>query len=401
MKLAWGAKVSPLFRQRVIDISATLRCDPSYLMACMAFETGRTFRADIRNAAGSGATGLIQFMPSTAVDLGTTVDQLASLPPEEQLFFVYKYLKPYTGRLLTLADLYMAILMPSAIGNPEDSPIITDNRRREYVQNKGLDLNQDGNITKAEAASLVQRQYEAGMQPGNVWETDAQPAAPIEERSTEEEPIMGASLVTGLISSLIQQFSPLAQTKLSQELGRHTDAGTADQLTAGLMQVILQLTGNPKPAEATDAQKIAAVAQVQANPQLKEKVEQTALQQFQDAAPWLDKISQIELANRQVSIQAMDAAAKRAQGERWDMTPWLVAFAGGTATVVVLGLLGAILWQVGKEDDINVGLIGLAGPIIMAAIKVWQEIFAYRFDGTKDSAAQNAAMAAIASKEAK
>ena len=36
------------------------------LMAVMSFETGGTFNPNIRNAAGSGATGLIQFMPSTA-----------------------------------------------------------------------------------------------------------------------------------------------------------------------------------------------------------------------------------------------------------------------------------------------------------------------------------------------
>ena len=38
-------------------------------MAVMSFETGGTFDPGIRNAAGSGATGLIQFMPSTAAGL--------------------------------------------------------------------------------------------------------------------------------------------------------------------------------------------------------------------------------------------------------------------------------------------------------------------------------------------
>ncbi len=39
-------------------------------MAAMAFESARTFSADIVNKA-SGATGLIQFMPKTAEGLGT------------------------------------------------------------------------------------------------------------------------------------------------------------------------------------------------------------------------------------------------------------------------------------------------------------------------------------------
>lgn len=41
-------------------------------MAAMAFESGETFSPSIKNAAGSGAVGLIQFMPSTAKALGTS-----------------------------------------------------------------------------------------------------------------------------------------------------------------------------------------------------------------------------------------------------------------------------------------------------------------------------------------
>lgn len=402
MKLAWGARVSPLFRQKVLAIANALDCDASSLMACMAFETGQTFRADVRNAAGSGATGLIQFMPSTAIRMGTTVDALARKTPEEQLDDVYQYLKPYSGRLRSLSDLYMAILLPSAVGKTEDDVLIQDDEGKAYLQNRGLDLNQDGNITKAEAASLVMKQYVQGMQPTNLYEElDTQPAAPIEDRSTaaptEEEAPMGASLVTGLIASLLQSFAPLAQAKLTTELGRHTDAGTADQVTQGLMNIILQMVGNPKPSEATDSQKIAAVAQVQANPALLQQVEKSAMQQFEDAAPWLDKISQIELANRHVQIDAMNAAAVRAQGERWDMTPTLVWLAGISATLLVLGLLGVIIAQslIG-DKEINTALIGLAGPLLAISMGVWREIFAYRFDGTKDSAAQNAAMAQIA-----
>lgn len=69
--LAWGKKVSKPFRDRVLRMGAALQADPSHLMACMAFETGRTFDPAVRNAAGSGAVGLIQFMPATAQALGT------------------------------------------------------------------------------------------------------------------------------------------------------------------------------------------------------------------------------------------------------------------------------------------------------------------------------------------
>src|SRR5262245_63745597 len=75
IELAWGKKVSPAFKRRVIEISAELGMDPNNLMAAMAFESGRTFRADIENPL-SGAVGLIQFMPATAKGLGTSTSAL-------------------------------------------------------------------------------------------------------------------------------------------------------------------------------------------------------------------------------------------------------------------------------------------------------------------------------------
>ena len=85
-------------------------------MAAMAFETGRDkFSASSVNRI-SGATGLIQFMPSTAIGLGTTTAALAAMTAEDQLEYVERYFKPYRNRLNTLEDLYMAILWPIAVG---------------------------------------------------------------------------------------------------------------------------------------------------------------------------------------------------------------------------------------------------------------------------------------------
>lgn len=165
--LAWGAKVSVAFRDRVREIAARIGCDPNHLMACMAFESGESFRADIRNQAGSGATGLIQFMPSTAQLLGTTTAKLAAMTPLAQLDYVERYFLPYKGRLHTLSDVYMAILWPAAVGRPESyalflSPTI------QYRQNSGLDANRDQKVTKAEAAKYVQAKLEKGLRPPYV-----------------------------------------------------------------------------------------------------------------------------------------------------------------------------------------------------------------------------------------
>lgn len=168
-RLAWGAKVSPTFKERVKWIADTLGCPASHLMACMAWESGETFRADIRNGAGSGATGLIQFMPSTAKALGTTVAALAAMTPEDQLRFVYEYFKPYQGRLHNLGDIYMAILWPGGVEKPLDY-VLFDKRKvpTAFRQNSGLDLNKDGLVTKAECLVKVNEKLTKGMQEGYV-----------------------------------------------------------------------------------------------------------------------------------------------------------------------------------------------------------------------------------------
>jgi len=170
--LAWGLKVSPTFRDRVFWIGNELQLSPDNLMGCIAWESGETFRADVRNAAGSGAVGLIQFMPSTAKSLGTSTDALAAMTPENQLNYVYKYFKPYKGRLNTLSDLYMAILWPRAVGKAESYALFVQGRSplANYEQNKGLDVNKDGVITKAECTAKVSAKLLKGMDASRRWQ---------------------------------------------------------------------------------------------------------------------------------------------------------------------------------------------------------------------------------------
>lgn len=170
--LAWGRKVSQAFRDRVrllADQLAMPQDGADWLMACMAWESGRSFSASVVNGAGSGAVGLIQFMPDTARGLGTSTAALAALTPEQQLEFVGKYFKPYAGKLHLLSDVYMVILWPAAVGKP-DSTILwnKDTRPTTYKQNSGLDGDHNGEITKAEAASRVHDLYVEGLRPTNV-----------------------------------------------------------------------------------------------------------------------------------------------------------------------------------------------------------------------------------------
>jgi hypothetical protein len=168
-KIAYGSKVSSIFKDRVLWIADALDCSPDDLMACMHWESGGTFRADIKNAAGSGATGLIQFMPSTARGMGTTTAALAKLSPEDQLRWVYEYFKPYAGRLRNLGDLYMAILWPKGVGKP-DHYVLFDRAKTPttFRQNAGLDVNKDGLVTRAECLVKVNERLAKGLLPQNL-----------------------------------------------------------------------------------------------------------------------------------------------------------------------------------------------------------------------------------------
>jgi hypothetical protein len=164
--IAWGARVSQTFRDRVWWIADTLRNDPDDIMSCIAFESGQTFSASVRNMAGSGAVGLIQFMPSTAQRLGTSSAALAAMTAENQLRVVYQYFRPWAGKLRNLADLYMAILWPAAVGKPDDYVLFSGGVA--YRQNAGLDTNRDSRVTKAEAAAKLYAMRAEGLRKDNV-----------------------------------------------------------------------------------------------------------------------------------------------------------------------------------------------------------------------------------------
>jgi LysM repeat protein len=167
--IAWGKKVSPEFKRKVIEIAKGLGTEPDYLMAAMAFESGETFSPSVKNGAGSGATGLIQFMPKTAMTLGTTTADLAKMSAEQQLDYVEKYFAPYRGKLSTIDDVYMAILYPAALGK-EHSHVLFDkeHKKKAYKQNAGLDADHDGKITKAEASHHVRNKLKKGMHADNA-----------------------------------------------------------------------------------------------------------------------------------------------------------------------------------------------------------------------------------------
>jgi hypothetical protein len=142
--LYWGNKFTCEERNKIVAISKRLNCNPNYLTSAMALETGGTFNPAIVNSLGY--TGLIQIGSSAAEDInrrkGTKITagkkgNLRKMSILEQLTYVEYYLEPFKGKLNTLADFYLAILMPVDCGK--------GNTRNHVVFDKSLALDYKAN----------------------------------------------------------------------------------------------------------------------------------------------------------------------------------------------------------------------------------------------------------------
>lgn len=149
-----NVKLDQAFLNRVKQIAQRINCDYRDLLGVMNSESG--LRANAQNANG-GATGLIQFMPSTAKSLGTTTNALRNMTPIQQLDYVEKfYLKNIQtfglqGKRLTAGDLYTLTFLPARV----KGEVLCSAGSKEYAANKGLDANKDGQITKTELGNRV------------------------------------------------------------------------------------------------------------------------------------------------------------------------------------------------------------------------------------------------------
>ena len=159
--LLFEQKVSPnrvAFIARVKQLAKTFNVNPNWFMALFNSETGGTFKPDIYNRGGSGAVGLIQFMPRTAQNLGTTTSFLASLSNVEQLDWVDKYLRKQLANIGRTAiqdydDLYLLVFYPVAVGKLDSYTIPLAGIG--YTQNAGIDINKDGVITVADFKAFI------------------------------------------------------------------------------------------------------------------------------------------------------------------------------------------------------------------------------------------------------
>ena len=138
------------FTEKVNNISSELGIEANWLMFVMWFESKLNPQAV--NPI-SGATGLIQFMPSTARSLGTTIGVLRHMNNVQQLDYVLAYLRPYKGRMRSWVDVYLAVFYPKAMGKP-DFVITSDIVAK---QNKIFDIDKDLDISVKEIETVLRK----------------------------------------------------------------------------------------------------------------------------------------------------------------------------------------------------------------------------------------------------
>lgn len=173
--LIWSHKVEPSFIPTMRAGSARLGLDPNWIMAIMAVETVSTFKPCIRNPF-TNATGLIQFMPATAIELGTNIGALCGMSQTGQWRWVEEYLRRKIrahGRPRDLGSTYMLVFTPIYTQSPDSKVMYRHDggpcrvggrmRKTAYCQNQVYDYApRDGMITKFEAAEAARRKYREG-----------------------------------------------------------------------------------------------------------------------------------------------------------------------------------------------------------------------------------------------
>ena len=228
------------FQKAVTGSAKRLGVSEDYLYAVMNFETGGSFDPAQRNMAGSGATGLIQFMPATARGMGTSTDALSKMNRVQQMKYVEQYLKDAGVKSgASLSDLYMSVLFPAAVGKGEDFVLFGKGAMsgftgRAYDQNKGLDKDSSGSITKAEASQKVLSKLPASAMSSGVSGGSTEGMTPPQPATSNAPVAMDNVLTSKQFDSMdSSSSSPILKTSVrGMRGGKHhggVDFGTGGQ----------------------------------------------------------------------------------------------------------------------------------------------------------------------------
>jgi hypothetical protein len=156
-KLLERDKREPGFARALDAMGKSLGLDPNGIAAVMSLESGFDPQAVNKN---TGATGLVQFMPNTAIAFGTTVNALRRMSAIEQLPFVRKLFTSKKIRPNVMGDYYMSVFMPAFVGSPADT-VLGTRGQAVYDKNAGLDVDKDGTLTVGDVTRKIDDAVEA------------------------------------------------------------------------------------------------------------------------------------------------------------------------------------------------------------------------------------------------
>lgn len=146
------------FEKRVIEIATNLGIKADWLMVVMWAESKLNHLASNPN---SSAFGLIQFMDSTMVSLGTNRYALATMSNVKQLDYVEKYFISIgkKGKMNNIYDVYFAVFYPRFVG-AADGVLFPQS---VYNANKGMDISKDGKLSVLDVKKWFAKYIPVGM----------------------------------------------------------------------------------------------------------------------------------------------------------------------------------------------------------------------------------------------
>lgn len=190
-------ELEPRFAGEFLKMCERLNFEPDFLLSVMSIETAGTFDPAIQNPINPDpnqrATGLIQFMPSTAKALGTSIAALRGMSAVEQLQYVERFFRANGSagkiRRNVPGDYYMAVFMPAFVGASQDlvlgrkgdpGTIAGLTLSKVYDQNAGIDRQKRGFFTVGDVwQTTLSRLASVASKPRiTVTETAPLPPAP-------------------------------------------------------------------------------------------------------------------------------------------------------------------------------------------------------------------------------
>lgn len=119
-----SALQEPGFMKKLQQVANALGVETRVLLGIMKHETGNTLSPQAKAPGKHGAVGLIQFIPKTARELGTSTEALAKMSATQQLDYVYRFYKNVGVKPgMDIGDMYMCTFMPAYVHKPVDTII--------------------------------------------------------------------------------------------------------------------------------------------------------------------------------------------------------------------------------------------------------------------------------------